>query len=198
MNEKQERPPFPLTDEEVIDRALRTVTEYANLHPGDDFNINQCVEQTMASVKDIWKKARHVGAWQKLDWQDLDEIARLVCRIRDDLSARACIKANECLKRRKVREIDKMTAEALISYELHRRGLQYFFEWQKLRVKVSIKLECRKAMTVIIKYKDIREGKLTEIMDKLLEIAELHNKAGVQLTVWPLTGRWRKWSGWKD
>ena len=197
MNTGKERPPFPLSDEEVIEEALKTVTGYANRHPGDDFNINDCVELTLASVKDIWKKVRHCATYQKLNWEDLDEIAQLVCRIRTDLSARACKKASECLKNRKIQQINKMTAEALIVYELRQRGLNYFFEWQKLRVKVSIKLECKNVITVIIKYKDIREGKLTEILDKVLAIADLHNKAGVPLTVWSLTGRWRNWNGWK-
>ena len=70
MNIGQERPPFPLTDEDVIVEALKTVTGYANHHPGEDFNINDCVELTLASVKDIWKKARHFATYQKLDWSN--------------------------------------------------------------------------------------------------------------------------------
>ena len=47
------RKPFPLTDEEVIREALKTVTEYANRNPGDKFDINACTDAVLASVTDI-------------------------------------------------------------------------------------------------------------------------------------------------
>ena len=193
---RKEREPFPLTDEQVIREALKTVTDYANHNPGDEFRINDCIDRTLASVKDIWKKARHYSYYQTLKQEDLKEITHLVQRIETDLRARAYIKATECLKNRTIRQINMSTAEAVIVYELRQRGFQYFFDWPKLRVKVSVKLECGSAMTFIVKYKDIREGKLTGILDKVLAIADLYNKTGVAVTVWPLTGRWKTRDIW--
>lgn len=191
------RPPFPLTDEQVIREALKTVTDYANRYAGDTFSVEHCIDCTVASVKDVWRRARDYAPHQALKWDDQDEIAQLLLRIRTDLRARAYIKATECLKNRKILEINKMTAEALITYELRRRGMKHFFEWQKLRVKVSIKLECGRAMTFIVKYKDIREGKLLDILGEIMAVVEPLNNTDTNITVWPLTGSWNKWNGWK-
>ena len=192
------RKPFPLTDEEVIQEALKTVTEYANCHPGDEFNINACTDAVMSSVMEIWMKARGYTSARTLKWEDKDEYSQLVSRIRMDLRARTCIKASECLKNRKIRQINMSTAEALITYELRQRGLKFFFEWQKLRVKVSIKLDCGSALTFIVKYKDIREGKLLKILDVIMAIITPLNQTKGDVTVWPLTGTWKTWNGWKS
>lgn len=186
-----------MTDEEVIREALKTVTDYADRYPGDQFNINNCIDYAIASVKDVWKKARHYSCHQTLTWDDQDEITRLVCRITTDLRAKAYIKASNCLKSRKIQQINKATAEALITYELRQKGFMFSFIWQKLRVKVSIKLECGSAMTFIVKYKDIREGKLLQIMDEVMSVVEPLNKTKTNITVWPLSGAWKMWNGWK-
>ena len=192
------RKPFPLTDEEVIREALKTVMEYANRNPGDKFDINACTDAVLASVTDIWMKARGYTSTRALKWEDKDEYSQLVSRIRMDLRARAYIKATECLKNRKIQQINMSTAEALIAYELRQRGLKFFFEWQKLRVKVSIKLECCCGMTFIAKYKDIREGKLLDILDTIMAIVTPLNQTKGDVTVWPLSGTWKTWNGWKS
>ena len=195
FNRKREA--FPLSDEEVIREALKTVTDYANRHPGDQFNINNCIDYALASVKDIWKKARNYSSYKALSREDVDEVTRLVCRITTSLRARAYIKATECLKNRKIQQINMATTEALITYELRQRGFMFSFNWQKLRVKVSIKLECGRAMTFIVKYKDIREGKLLQIMDEVMSVVEPLNKTKTNITVWTLSWSWRTWNGWK-
>ena len=194
---KDKREPFPLSDEEVIREALKTVTDYANRHPGDQFDINKCVDNALASVKDIWKNARNYSGYKTLSSEDIDEITRLKCRIATDLRARAYIKATACLKNRKIQQINMATAESLITYELRQRGFKFSFVWQKLRVKVSIILECGRAMTFIVKYKDIREGKLLQIMDEVMAVVEPLNRTKTHITVWTLSGFWKTWNGWK-
>ena len=191
------REPFPLSDEEVIREALKTVTDYANRHPGDQFDINKCVDNALASVKDVWKNARKYSGYKTLSREDVDEITRLRCRIATDLRARAYVKATKCLKDRKIQEINIATAEALITNELRQRGFMFSFIWQKMRVKVSIKLECGRAMTFIVKYKDIREGRLLQVMDEVMAVVEPLNRTKTHITVWTLTGFWKTWNGWK-
>ena len=194
---KDKREPFPLSDEEVIREALKTVTDYANRHPGDQFDINKCVDNALASVKDIWKNARKYSGYRTLSSEDIDEVTRLRQRIATDLRARAYIKATGCLKNRKIQQINMATAESLITYELRQRGFKFSFVWQKLRVKVSIILECGRAMTFIVKYKDIREGKLLQIMDEIMAVVEPLNRTKTHITVWNLSGFWKTWNGWK-
>jgi len=194
---KHRREPFPMTDEEVIREALKMVTDYANRHPGDEFNINECIDYTLGSVKRIWRTARKYSPNSALTYEDISEISILANRIATELRARSYIKATECLKNRKLLKINKTTAEALISYELRQRGLKFFFEWQKLRVKVSLQLESGNGMTFIVKYKDIREGKLQQIMEDIMAIVEPLNRTKINISVWPLSGSWKTWSGWK-
>ena len=59
-----------MTDEEVIREALKTVTEYSNRNPGDTFNVNVCVERTLASVHRVWREARKYSFHQALKWED--------------------------------------------------------------------------------------------------------------------------------
>lgn len=192
-----QRAPFPLTDEEVIRAALKKVTEYANLHPDGQFNVNDCVDYTLASVKAIWREARFYPASRALQWEDQDEIARLVCRIDTDLRARAYAQATEYLKNAKIRQISMAAAETLITSELRQRGFCFFFEWQKLRVKVSIKLECGNAMTFLVKYKDIREGRLLQVLDEVMAVVELLNRTKNNITVWSPPRSWKNWNRWK-
>lgn len=161
-------------------------------------NINACTDAVLASVTDIWMKARGYTSTRALKWEDKDEYSQLVSRIRMDLRARAYIKATECLKNRKIQQINMSTAEALIAYELRQRGLKFFFEWQNLWGKVSIKLECCCGMTFIVKYKDIREGKLLDILDTIMAIVTPLNQTKGDVTVWPLSGTWKTWNGWKS
>lgn len=186
-----------MTDEEVIREALKMVTDYANRHPGDEFNINECIDYTLGSVKRIWRTARKYSPNSALTYEDISEISILANRIATELRARSYIKATECLKNRKLLEINKTTAEALISYELRQRGFKFFFEWQKLRVKVSLQLESGNGMTFIVKYKDIREGKLQQILEDIMAIVEPLNRTKINISVWPLSGSWKAWSGWK-
>ena len=151
------RKPFPLTDEEVIREALKTVTEYANRHPGEEFNINACTDAVMASVTEIWMKARGYTSARAIKWVDQDECSQLVSRISMDLRARACIKATECLRNRKIQKIN-----------------------------------------IIVKYKDIREGKLLDILDTIMAIVTPLNQTKGDVTVWPLSGTWKTWNGWKS
>ena len=172
-----------MTDEEVIREALRTVTDYAKRHPDNQFDINQCIEWVLASVKGVWKRARNYAPYMTLTQEDLDELTRLVCRITPDLRTRACLKAAECQKGRKIRQINISTAEALISYELRQRGLPYHLEWQQFRVKVSIRLDHARALTFIVWFKDIREGRLHQVLEEVLAVAEALNRTSNQITV---------------
>ena len=182
------RKPFPMTDEQIIREALKTVTEYADYHPGDSFQVYDCIEKTVNSVKTILRRARGYAPHQALKREDLEEINDIFNRIEAQLRERAEAKANDCLKKRKIREIDIAAAEVLLSAELRKNGLQFFFRWQKLRVRVTVRLEGDRAMTFAVKYKEIREGKLGEIMERVMKAVEAVNSAPEILDSWTLYG----------
>ena len=170
-----------MTDEQIIREALKTVTDYSHRHPDDKFDINECIQQTIFSVERIWRADHHT--WRPFAGPERREMDELLLRIKDELSARAYLKANACLKDRMVLRVNRTNAEALLTYEMGRRGLPYNFDWQKFRVKVSLKLACKSEVTFIVKYKDIRAGKLTDILDKAMRIVEDIEAFGGHITV---------------
>ena len=192
------RKPFPLTDEQIIREALKTVTEYADGHRGDSFNTTCCIDQTMASVKTVWKNARNYAPHQALKQDDLEEINEIYGRIGTDLRTRAEAKMLDVLKRRRIREIDIATADALISAELRKRGYRFFFTWQQLRVKVTLQVAGNQALTFIVKFKDIRNGKLDGIIEGVMAVVDAIVASGTEISVFPLVGRWRYFTFWKS
>ena len=182
-----------MTDEQIIREALKTVTDYSHRHPDDKFDINECIQQTIFSVERIWRADHHT--WRPFAGPERREMDELLLRIKDELSARAYLKANACLKDRMVLRVNRTNAEALLKYELGRKGYVYFFDWQMYRVKVSVKLKNRTGMTFIVKYRDIREGKLPEILENTGKMIDDINQAAGSVSVWQM--RLEDWERWK-
>ena len=126
--------------------------------------------------------------------QSEKELRALEDRVRPELRARAYNKAMECLKGRKVGQINRATAEAVISYELRQRGCEFFYQFQAHRVKVSIRVGENGAMAFFVRFKDIREGRLTGILDTAAGIAKQINQSGLNISI--STG-WKNFAGWQ-
>lgn len=188
----------PLTDEQFIREALKTVNAYEGRHPGDRFNIAACVDEVEASLKAIWRKAKRIPAPCPLSKEDQGRLAVLKSRISAPLREKAREKATECLRRRKVQQISATTAEALIGDELSARGLHFFFEPKRRFIKVTVRLEHKRAATFSISYKQVREGRLPGILEDIFAMVEAINRLNTGVRVWPLTGKWTKWEGWKQ
>ena len=197
MKEK-EREEFQLTDGQVIARTLKYVRVYADSHEDEAFNVNDCVDFTVHSVKDVWREARGIYRYYALSWDDMNEIARITLRVEDELRKKATAKATDILKEIRIRKINMTAAKTLLTSELRSRGLQYFFEWQKRRVKVCVKLQGGNALSFYVKYSDINKGKLPSLMEDLSSLIEKYDSLGGTLRIWGLTGRWKQFSGWND
>lgn len=186
--------PFPLTDEEFIRETLKAATVYAKQHPDDTFNVNDCVDRVLMCMEPTWRKVRLLAAYDGFSPLDDKELKALEKRVRPELRARAYHKAMECLKGRKVGQINRATAEAVISYELRQRGCQFFFYFQTHRVKVYLRAGTNNAMAFFVRFKDIREGRLTEILDAAAGIAKQIDQLGLDLNI--STG-WKNYAGWQ-
>ena len=197
-NKEKTREEFPLTDEQVITRSLKYVRVYADSHEGEAFNVTDCVDFTVHSVKDVWREARGIYRYSALSWDDMNEIARITLRVENELRKRATAKATGVLKEIRIRKINMTAAKTLLTSELRERGLQYFFEWQKRRVKVCVKLEGGNALSFFVKFSDINKGKLPSIMEDLSSFIEKYNSLGNTVRIWGLTGKWREFDGWND
>ena len=45
------RKPFPMTDEEIINKSLKAVNEYAKEHKGDNFDIEESVKCAVKAIE---------------------------------------------------------------------------------------------------------------------------------------------------
>ena len=50
-----------MTDEEVINQALKAVNEYAKQHKGSDFDIDESVKRAVKAVEPVWRSVRFSG-----------------------------------------------------------------------------------------------------------------------------------------
>ena len=185
--------PFPLTDEQVIREALKATTPYARAHPDDMFVVNDCVDHVLSAVESVWRRARGYSSYRNLSRKDEKELTGLSTRVQSELRARACKKALEYKKGRIVQNINRSTAEALILYELRQRDCEFYLEFQAQRVKISIRINDNTAQTLTVKYKEIHQGRLTEILDAGMAIIKQINSG---LSVIISTG-WKDFSGWQ-
>ena len=192
---KKTREPLALSDEEVIREALKAVTSYASKHTEEDFVLNDCVDWALAAVESVWRKARGYSPYRPIFGDDEKELSELKARIAQELRARACKKGMESLKHRKMVQINRATAEAVLSYELRQRGCEFFFEFQTHRARVYVRAGEDHALNFYIRYKDLRQDKLTEILDAAADIAHRLEQSELDPTV---TGGWKNWTGWKQ
>ena len=191
----KKREPFPLSDEEVIREALKAVTSYASRHTEEAFVLDDAVEWALAAVESVWRKARHYFSYRPLGLADRQELEELSARIRQELRARACKKAMESLKSRKMLQINKATAEAVLTYELRRRGCEFFFEFQAYRVRVFVRAGEKHALSFVIWYKMLQqEQRLTQALDAVAAIAEQVRLSGLDLTAY---GGWKDFTRWQ-
>ena len=186
--------PFPLTDEEFIRETLKAADIYAKEHPDDTFDINDCVDRVLSCVEPMWRNARLLAALTEYSPLGEKELRELEDRVRPELRARAYKKAMEYLKNRKARQINRATTEAVITYELQQRGCEFFFHFQTHRVKVYLRVGENHAMAFYVRFRDIREGRLTAILDAAALIAKQIGLSGLDIN---LSSGWKDYAGWK-
>ena len=191
---KKKPVPFPLTDEEFIRETLKAADVYAKEHPDDTFDINDCVDRVMMCMEPTWRKVRLLASFTDLSPQNEKELRALEDRVRPELRVRAYNKAMACLKGRKIQQINRATAEVVISYELRERECEFFFHFQTHRVKVFLRAGEDNAMAFFVRFKDIREGRLTAILDSAASIAKQIGQSGLGINI--STG-WKDYTGWQ-
>jgi hypothetical protein len=191
------RKPFPLTDEQVIREAMKTVTAYARRHPGDTFDTDECVRETVRSVETVWKKERGYLFGKRISRRDAAEYAALLARVREPLEERTRERAAGHFKRRKVQQINRITIEAVIASGLRERDQRYFFEDKQHHLQVTVMLSHGRAMSFNIADKGVAVGDLDRIIDSIARAAEAVNEVDVPVNVWLMPEGMENWNGWK-
>ena len=189
----KKRKPFPLTDEQVMAEALKNVRSYARRHPDDSFDVNACVELVLMSIESVWRDAKGYSYHGRLSAADGGELTMLSERIRNELRIRAYNEAVKCLRNRKVQQINNVTAGAILTAELKKRGIPFFFDFQSKRVKVTLKMKKNQVLSFFVSHSDIQKGKLPYIIDEAVSIVETLDNSNLKVTV---SDKWEKWKDW--
>jgi len=182
--------PFPLSDEEVIRKALTAVTAHVRDHSHESVNVNDCVNAAVNNVKSVWKEARGYRQWYALKENDIREIAEITARIEKELTDRAVKKAGSLLKRQKVRKISAAVAEAMLDDTLGEMGLKYHIIRQTYRAKIHILLPNRKVLQFIILYSEMAAGKTEGILNQIKTVINDLITSGRDIQIMRYRGQW--------
>jgi len=190
---------FPISDDEVMEMALKWISEYAASHSGNTVNFYDCMQGVLDSVKVVyWKYRKKDYMYRRIPIppEQPAEYQEIFNRICEPLYAKASKRITSLMKSRKMSEINATTASVLISSSLHERGLTYAIETQKYRAKVHIKMEKEKVITFIIMYKEINAGLLDEILDSIVSLMEEVTTLGREIQIW--RNKRSRWLDWKE
>ena len=183
-----------MTDEEVIEQALKTVREYAKQRKGDTFDINECVGFAVKAIEPIYRGVRFSG--RILSPSQARELGIITERVKPELEKRARDMAHEYLKKRKADSINHAAYEAMITSELRARGYMYTFNWQKNKVGVTVRISDTLACTQEIKYSDIRRGLLPALIADVAEAVDLLSGRNLKVSIWEMSEDWKSWVKW--
>ena len=86
-------------------------------------------------------------------------------------------------KEKKVQSIHSSLFEALVLPHITELGLPYHIEFQKLRMKISLLVDCRKAFTFYIRYKDFQNENVLEKVPEVLRMIPILKDFGPQITL---------------
>ena len=189
------RKPFPMTDEEIINRSLKAVNEYAKEHKGDNFDIEESVKCAVKAIESVWRGVRHPGRILKPSQAlELKETTR---RVKPVLEQQARELAYKCMKKQKIELIKLTSYEAQITSELRARGYMFLYDWQKSKVRVTIKISDTLACTQEINYSDIKRGLLPALIADVAEIVDPLIGKNTKASVWTMSKDWNAWAKWQ-
>lgn len=161
------RKPFPLTDREVIARSLLGVRDYYERVKGvKPFNVQECLDQVLNTFKGVYREARgYRRRSDALKEEDITEMTYIYRRIEGELMEEARRQAVSRASAITARKITQMSASAVLDQAFRENGFIPEITAQCYRAKVTVTLKKRLAMTMVIPYKALNEGKLDECMD---------------------------------
>lgn len=160
-----ERAPFPLSDEEFVDRCMEGIKIYYNsVKDMAPFNVDECVRYVCDKYyKVVYKNAR--GYWSRnepLRREDTEELTALYIRVEAMLRKQAQEAAIAKASMLKARKISKVTATAAIMAVFQENGYNPEIYAQCYRAKISLAVAGKYTVTMTIPYKAVTNGKLDE------------------------------------
>ena len=181
-----------MTDEEILEDALRVVPEYlAGIGKDGDFCMETCIRRCIGRVKYLYKKSASMFSLQNyptsaqaMTAEQLDELTRLCVRLDAPLRQRIEPIRQRFLKRRAAYRINKVTASSLIPAAFKEAGLKAEVTGQQYRAKVEVPLPSGNLLRLYIRYKDLtKEGHIEEVVSAVTDLCDVLTRLGGAVSI---------------
>ena len=176
-----------LTDEEIIEDALRVVPDYlANIGKEGDFSMENCMRRCIERVKYLYKKSAGPVFWpnfptssRTLTKEQIEDLTRICVRLDAPLRKRIEPIRERFLKKRAVYRINSTTAASLIPAAFKEAGLQAVVTAQQYRAKVEVTLPTGNRLRFYINYKDLtKEGVIDGVINAVSDLNSALSRLG--------------------
>ena len=173
-----------LTEQEIIEEALRAVPEYlANIRATGQFDLNACVRRECRRIQTLYKKHRGIRDYMPVSKQDMQAMDALCAHFEPRLRELTAEIQRKYLKGRKLSKINETWAKAIIPEPFKRAGLPVKVTGQRYRAKVTVAITGN-YLRFYLSYKDMnREGVLDEVVRSVLTIQDAATRLGPGLTI---------------
>lgn len=169
-----------LTEQEIIEEALRAVPEYlANIRATGQFDLNACVRRECRRIQTLYKKHRGIRDYMPVSKQDMQAMDALCAHFEPRLRELTAEIQRKYLKGRKLSKINETWAKAIIPEPFKRAGLPVKVTGQRYRAKVVVTLPGGTPVRFYVRYKELgKEGLLDEFLTALLDLKNALERLG--------------------
>lgn len=162
-----------MTENEIIEEALKAVPEYmATIRMSGVFDVDRCVRHyEFKEIEKLFRQEKGLPRLSPLSVQQKAELERIQAYFAGRLTERTQEIKQRYLKGRKVREINAITAKALITSAFADAGMEAKVSAQRYRACVMVNVAKGRYLRMYVRYRDLSDP---DLMDKVLSaVADL-------------------------
>ena len=166
------KPRFPINREEMTGHCLQVAkARCMAMKKEGNFEVGRCLQSALDEFKRLYRVARKCRRNVPLTEEQAQELNGIYMDMWPDIERKIREMALDYATKYKVQQITKLTAEAAIREAMDEAGLDRCeVICQCYRAKVRVHSPVSKySVTFIIKYKDIKAGKLNSLVAEFLK-----------------------------
>ena len=165
----------------AVTDALKPVIKH-DVTAGYNRPYSQYLDRALEIVKNRYKDVNNMGAFGFWSTQNKREIVHLWEALSPEIAAMIEETLKQCRSKKMMKDIKVASAKALVKEAMEQAGLNYKFEGQTYRAKISVLLAPGRALTVYIAYSKINE-QLAGTVNSLKAIVNEVEKLGKNFTI---------------
>ena len=181
-----------LTDEEILNDALRAVPDYlSDIGKEGDFSMEICMKRCIGRIKELYRRSAGPVVWpnfrtssRTLTPEQVEELTRICVRLDTPLRKRIEPFRQKFLKKRAVYRINRTAAASLIPAAFQEIGLQATVTGQQYRARVEVTLPKGNHVRFYIRYKDLtKEGVMDEVVQAVTDLKDALGRLGGPVSI---------------